>query len=241
MSVLKRIQKELNDFNQDPPLNITAKLVNDINFFLWNATILGPEDTPYEGGVYYLNIHFPNDYPFKPPKCTFETRIYHPNINSMGAIGLDILKDQWSPAYTISHVLLEIQSFLSDFNPFDALVPEIGIMYKSDKYKFYKTAREWAIKYANAPKTKNEFEFYHLLGKDRIDYELKHIKYKDENFKLIEVDTPYKYKANLKLKNNSLYKDKNLEIIFDFPYYYPKKPVTVSFLKSDEYLNRKNN
>ena len=49
--------------------------------------------TPYEGGVFFLNIHFPNDYPFKPPKLTFSTRIYHPNINSNGSICLDILKD----------------------------------------------------------------------------------------------------------------------------------------------------
>ena len=63
---------------------------------------MGPEDSPYTGGVFFLNIHFPTDYPFKPPKVTFVTRIYHPNINSNGGICLDILKDQWSPALTIS-------------------------------------------------------------------------------------------------------------------------------------------
>ena len=63
---------------------------------------MGPEDSPYTGGVFFLNIHFPTDYPFKPPKVTFVTRIYHPNINSNGGICLDILKDQWSPALTIN-------------------------------------------------------------------------------------------------------------------------------------------
>jgi ubiquitin-conjugating enzyme E2 D/E len=59
-------------------------------------------DSPYASGVFFLAIHFPTDYPFKPPKVNFTTRIYHPNINSNGSICLDILRDQWSPALTIS-------------------------------------------------------------------------------------------------------------------------------------------
>lgn len=59
-------------------------------------------DSPYQGGVFFLTIHFPTDYPFKPPKVAFTTRIYHPNINSNGSICLDILRAQWSPALTIS-------------------------------------------------------------------------------------------------------------------------------------------
>lgn len=78
---------------------------------------LSPGFSPYSGGVFFLNIHFPSDYPFKPPKVNFTTKIYHPNINSQGAICLDILKDQWSPALTISKVLLSISSLLTDPNP----------------------------------------------------------------------------------------------------------------------------
>jgi len=144
---LKRINKELVDLGKDPPANCSAGPVGD-DMFHWQATIMGPDESPYQGGVFFLNIHFPTDYPFKPPKVTFTTRIYHPNINSNGSICLDILKDQWSPALTISKVLLSISSLLTDANPDDPLVPEIANIYKTDRAKYEATAKEWTRKYA---------------------------------------------------------------------------------------------
>ncbi|KFX98507.1 hypothetical protein O988_04301, partial [Pseudogymnoascus sp. VKM F-3808] len=129
---LKRINKELNDLGRDPPSSCSAGPIGD-DLFHWQATIMGPSDSPYSGGVFFLAIHFPTDYPFKPPKVNFTTRIYHPNINSNGSICLDILRDQWSPALTISKVLLSICSMLTDPNPDDPLVPEIAHVYKTDR------------------------------------------------------------------------------------------------------------
>ncbi|GMF10140.1 unnamed protein product [Phytophthora lilii] len=139
---LKRINKELQDLGRDPPANCSAGPVGD-DLFHWQATIMGPEDSPYAGGVYFLNIYFPADYPFKPPKVNFTTRIYHCNINANGGICLDILKDQWSPALTISKVLLSICSLLTDANPDDPLVPEIAQIYRTDRARHDATAREW--------------------------------------------------------------------------------------------------
>lgn len=155
------------------------------DLFKWHATIMGPEDSPYEGGVFFVNVHFPLDYPFKPPKVrrclllapapppvsrtscqrlltttpsthtrpsplqvTFATRIYHPNINASGGICLDILKDQWSPALTISKVLLSICSLLTDPNPDDPLVTEIAHIYKTDRAGYNAKAAEWTRKHA---------------------------------------------------------------------------------------------
>ena len=144
---LKRIQKELADLGNDPPANCSAGPVGD-DMFNWQATIMGPPDSAYQGGVFFLNINFPSDYPFKPPKVHFTTKIYHCNVNSNGAICLDILKDQWSPALTISKVLLSISSLLTDPNPNDPLVPEIAQVYLKDRTKHDTTAREWVQKYA---------------------------------------------------------------------------------------------
>ncbi|KAK1273163.1 Ubiquitin-conjugating enzyme E2 28 [Acorus gramineus] len=167
----KRILKELKDLQKDPPTSCSAGLSssasnlfvlqsNLLYFFMydtgpvaedmfhWQATIMGPADSPFAGGVFLVTIHFPPDYPFKPPKVSFRTKVFHPNINSNGSICLDILKEQWSPALTISKVLLSICSLLTDPNPDDPLVPEIAHMYKTDRAKYESTARSWTQKYA---------------------------------------------------------------------------------------------
>ena len=145
---LKRINKELADLSRECLAVGSAGPIGD-DLFHWHATLMGPDDSPYADGVYFLNIHFPEDYPFKPPKVSFTTQIYHCNINANGGICLDLLKDQWSPALTISKVLLSVWSLLTDPNPDnDPLVPEIAQILRTDKAKHDTTAREWTTKYA---------------------------------------------------------------------------------------------
>ncbi|OAY78200.1 Ubiquitin-conjugating enzyme E2 10 [Ananas comosus] len=129
----KRILKELKDLQKDPPTSCSAGPVAE-DMFHWQATIMGPPDSPYAGESFLLPSTF--------------LRITHLNHPSNGSICLDILKEQWSPALTVSKVLLSICSLLTDPNPDDPLVPEIAHMYKTDKNKYETTARSWTQKYA---------------------------------------------------------------------------------------------
>ena len=95
-------------------------------FYLINslATItlvsVSQKDTCYEGGIFYVDINIPPDYPFKPPKMKFDTKIWHPNISSQtGAICLDILKNEWTPALTIRTALISLQALLCSPEPDD--------------------------------------------------------------------------------------------------------------------------
>lgn len=143
---MQRLNKEYGDIQMYPPAGITATTVND-SLYEWTATIVGPQGTPYENGIFNLKVKFPGDYPFQPPKVRFTTKIYHCNVNSDGEICLDILKDTWSPALTISSVLLSISSLLSDPNPNDPLVADIAKLYTTNKTLHDQKAREWTLKH----------------------------------------------------------------------------------------------
>ena len=148
MATLKRIRKELEEMQKNPPENCSAGLVNERDPYEWRATIIGPEGSPYQGGIFYLKIHLSADYPFKAPHITFITKIYHCNVNANGSICLDILKDKWSPALTISKALLSICSLIDDPNPNDPLVYEIADLLLKNKTQHDMNAREATMLYA---------------------------------------------------------------------------------------------
>ena len=144
---LTRIQRELQLFRCSPPSHCSAGPKAD-DLFHWRATIVGPDNTPYACGLFPLTVKFPIDYPFQPPMIRFNVPIYHPNVNSRGDICLDILKSAWSPALTISKVLLSICSLLNDPNPDDPLVPEIADVFRNNYDEFALRASDWTLRYA---------------------------------------------------------------------------------------------
>ncbi|XP_022646437.1 probable ubiquitin-conjugating enzyme E2 C [Varroa jacobsoni] len=114
-AVAKRLQSELMGLMMTPEAGVSAFPESDM-LFRWVGTIEGPVNSVYEGLSYKLCLEFPPDYPYKPPKVTFTTACYHPNVDSSGRICLDILRDQWSALLDVRTILISIRSLLSEPN-----------------------------------------------------------------------------------------------------------------------------
>eukprot|EP01015_Nassula_variabilis_P001365 TRINITY_DN1073_c0_g1_i5.p1 TRINITY_DN1073_c0_g1~~TRINITY_DN1073_c0_g1_i5.p1 ORF type:complete len:164 (-),score=39.69 TRINITY_DN1073_c0_g1_i5:145-636(-) len=147
MSVPPRITKEIQKLQSEKVQGIDVE-VNPSNIRHFIVKIEGPSLTPYEGGIFDAELFLPEDYPMAPPKVIFNTKIYHPNIDNLGRICLDILKDKWSPALQIRSVLLSIQALLSSPNPDDPLNNEAAQLWKNDETSALAKAREYTALYA---------------------------------------------------------------------------------------------
>ena len=145
----RRIVKETQRLLSEPAPGISATPYSD-NLRYFNVIIAGPSQSAYETGIFKLELFLPSEYPMAPPKVRFLTRIYHPNIDRLGRICLDILKDKWSPALQIRTVLLSVQALLSAPNPDDPLANDVADHWKRDAKDAIKTAREWTNRWAKA-------------------------------------------------------------------------------------------
>ena len=104
----RRLLKDLKKLqNEDSSSGITATPEED-SLYRWRAVIFGPDETEWEGGIFRLILEFTEDYPNKPPKVKFLSKMFHPNIYNDGSICLDILQNMWSPVYDISSILTSI-------------------------------------------------------------------------------------------------------------------------------------
>ncbi|XP_071486862.1 ubiquitin-conjugating enzyme E2 N-like [Diadema setosum] len=137
----KRIMKETQRLMSEPVAGIKAVPdENNSRYFMVN--IVGPKDSPFEGGNFRLELFLPEEYPMAAPKVRFMTRIYHPNIDKLGRICLDILKDKWSPALQIRTVLLSIQALLSAPNPDDPLANDVAEKWKENEAQALETGNK---------------------------------------------------------------------------------------------------
>lgn len=144
MTCIKRMKSEMATMPQDDRITFTQENDNITN---WTATLKGPIGTPYESGVFKLHIQVPNDYPFKPPQINFRTRIFHPNVSERGEICLDVLKSQWSPAFTLYKIMLAISSLLDDPNADSPLNSSAANLYKTDRNSYNAKVIEYVTNY----------------------------------------------------------------------------------------------
>ncbi|KAJ7957201.1 putative Ubiquitin-conjugating enzyme E2 [Quillaja saponaria] len=146
-----RVQKELQECSKDVEESGIKVSPKSDNLALLIGSIPGPIGTPYEGGTFQIDITLPDGYPFEPPKMQFATKVWHPNVSSQsGAICLDILKDQWSPALTLKTALVSVQALLSAPQPDDPQDAVVAKQYLQDHHTFVGTARYWTETFAKA-------------------------------------------------------------------------------------------
>ncbi|KAL6779756.1 UBC11 [Auxenochlorella protothecoides x Auxenochlorella symbiontica] len=145
----RRIIKESQRLLTEPVPGISAA-PSEENLRYFNVVIFGPDSSPYQGGVFKLELFLPEDYPMAAPKVRFLTKIYHPNVDKLGRICLDILKDKWSPALQIRTVLLSIQALMSAPNPDDPLDEAVARHWKGNEVEAMDTARAWTAQYARS-------------------------------------------------------------------------------------------
>lgn len=165
MASTGRVNKEIKVISLPDSSGVIAQVAPDDNHVPskpgWRhliGNISGPEGTCYEGGRFDVDILIPQEYPFEPPKMKFITKIWHPNVSSQtGAICLDILKDQWSPALTIKTAMLSLQALLCSPEPSDPQDAQVARMYLDNKAEFDRTAKQWVKTYAT-PKSEGSKE-----------------------------------------------------------------------------------
>ncbi|CAD6249692.1 unnamed protein product [Miscanthus lutarioriparius] len=149
-----RLQKELEGLWADPP-EWCVPGADATDLFHWQVVVVGPRGSPYDGGVFAVRFKFPRHYPLKPPKVTFATKVYHPNIDPRsGLVCLDFLTDNkhwWTPAWTVDKILLVIVSLLHEpVMDGRAINPDAASLYKRKRPRYMEIARAKTLEHATA-------------------------------------------------------------------------------------------
>ncbi|KAI8927039.1 ubiquitin-conjugating enzyme/RWD-like protein [Entophlyctis helioformis] len=146
---------EYRELTVNPPDGITAGPADEANYFVWEALISGPADTPYEGGIFTATITFPKDYPLSPPVMKFTCPMYHPNIYADGTVCISILhapgddpnmyehaSERWSPVQSVEKILLSVVSMLAEPNDESGANIDASKVWRDDRARFDKIVRD---------------------------------------------------------------------------------------------------
>lgn len=143
MAATRRLQKELADLQASSLKSFRDITVDEANILLWTGLIV-PENPPYNKGAFRIEIVFPAEYPFKPPKISFKTKIYHPNIDEKGQVCLPIISaENWKPATKTDQVIQALVALVNEPEPEHSLRAELADEYLKERKKFMKNAEEF--------------------------------------------------------------------------------------------------
>ncbi|CAG2201968.1 ubiquitin-conjugating enzyme E2 L3-like [Mytilus galloprovincialis] len=148
MAATRRLQKELGDLRKADLKTFRNIIVDESNILKWEGLIV-PDQVPFNKGAFKVEINFPAEYPFKPPKVTFKTKIYHPNIDEKGQVCLPIISpEHWKPATKTDQVIQSLIALVQEPEPGHPLRPDLAEEFTRDKKKFFKNADEYTKKHS---------------------------------------------------------------------------------------------
>lgn len=137
-----RLRKDYRQLQKEPENGCSAAPIAEDHMLIWRASVIGPDESPFEGGVFQLRMVFGEDYPLKPPKVKFVTEVFHPNVYVGGDLCLDILQDAWSPAQTVGSILTSIRSLLDDPNIASPANVDAAKLYRDDLRAYKRRVRK---------------------------------------------------------------------------------------------------
>ncbi|KAL4472949.1 hypothetical protein ABPG72_020643 [Tetrahymena utriculariae] len=145
-----RILKEANEAAKLKEKENFVLLFDENDIYKWKAFIVGPEDSPYSDGIFELGINLPSNYPIQAPQVIFKTRIFHPNIHwETGEICLNVVKEEWSPYWTLEALCRAVQQLMSNPNADSPLNCDAGNLVRSgDMDGYLSLARVLTDEYA---------------------------------------------------------------------------------------------
>ena len=147
MAATRRLQKELQDIRKAGLKSFRDIIVDESNILQWQG-LLVPDAPPFNKGAFRIEIVFPAEYPFKPPKINFKTKIYHPNVDEKGQICLPIISvENWKPATKTDQVIQALVALINEPEPDHPLRGDLAEEYSKDKRKFMKNAEEFTKKH----------------------------------------------------------------------------------------------
>jgi len=144
------LKRQMIELSKNASESFSAGLVDD-DIYKWEVIIMGPPDTFYEGGYFKARMDFPQDYPHKPPKMRFVSKMWHPNIHTNGSVCISILHEpgddtfgyeqageRWSPVQTVESILISVISMLADPNDESPANIDAAKQYREDRDGFKK-------------------------------------------------------------------------------------------------------
>ena len=176
----EQIKQEFKEISLTPTASIgfSVGLPDENNIFEWRCTLMGPQDSPYKGGLFYLKVLFPNDYPQSKPEVRFITPIYHVNVNHVQNYGEEIdplghvcisTINNWKPNLTMKQVFIDIFALFYLGNPESPFSVDMKNEFKQNKALYDKKVKYFVKKYAAIGKPYKEYKSWDFTYNEKTD------------------------------------------------------------------------